>query len=76
MASFQLLLSAGDIELNPGPDSDSSSQQKNKQQRTSRSFSTICTECQKTVRKNQKRFVCDVCNLFTQVVSESPIRTT
>jgi hypothetical protein len=31
MASFQLLLSAGDIELNPGPDSDSSSQQKNKQ---------------------------------------------
>jgi hypothetical protein len=64
MASFQLLLSAGDIELNPGPDSDSSSQQKNKQQRTSRSFSTICTECQKTVRKNQKRFVCDVCKDF------------
>ena len=63
MASFQLLLS-GDIELNPGPDSDSSSQQKNKQQRTSRSFSTICTECRKTVRRNQKRFVCDVCKDF------------
>jgi hypothetical protein len=76
MAFFQLLLSAGDIELNPGPDSDSSSQQKNKQQRTSRSFSTICTECQKTVRKNQKDLYVMYANVFTQVVSESPIRTT
>ena len=72
--SFQLLLCAGDIELNPGPDSDAdgpSTRQNCTQQRSSRLCSSTCSKCEKTVRRNQKRFVCDVCKDLMPVVSES-----
>ena len=76
MASFQLLLS-GDIELNPGSDSDSSSQQKNKQQRTSRPFLQFVQNVGKLSEEIKKDlYVMYAKILFMQVVSESPIRTT
>ena len=52
VATFNLILECGDIEVNPGP----------------RKQAPKCQQCEKTVRVNQKRFVCDTCHNFTHAV--------
>lgn len=42
-STFNVLLKAGDIEMNPGPSAPK------------------CSICEKSVRKNMRRFVCEVC---------------
>ena len=55
-------MSAGDIASNPGPTPDTS---KNKRMSNRNIFAAICPFFEKTVRKNQKRVLCEVCMLLT-----------
>lgn len=55
IATFQLLLRAGDVAENPGPE-----KQNPLSQRSSRFSGSVCPECDMTVRRNQKRFICTV----------------
>ena len=58
MATFQLLISAGDIASNPGPALNMS---KNKRMSKRNISADFCLSCEKTVRKNQKGVLCEVC---------------
>ena len=62
MGTYQLLMSAGDIASNPGPTPDTS---KNKRMCNRNIFAAICPFFEKTVRKNQKRVLCEVCMSLT-----------
>lgn len=72
VATPQLLLSAGDVEKNPGPPlvgqspaSNNHQQCAPKNQRSSRTPAAVCPQCEKAVRRNQKRFLCHVCKDLT-----------
>ena len=62
VATFQLLMSARDIASNPGPAINMS---KNKRMSNRNISAAICPSCEKTVRKNQKRVLCEVCMSLT-----------
>ena len=62
VATFQLLMSAGDIASNPGPAINMS---KNKRMSNLNISAAICRSCEKPVRKNQKRVLCEVCMSLT-----------
>ena len=58
VATYQLLMSAGDIASNFGPVPYTS---KNKRMSNRNIFAAICSSYEKPVRKNQKRVLCEVC---------------
>ena len=62
MATFQLLISAGDIASNPGLALNMS---KNKRMSNRNISAGICLSCEKTVRKNQNGVLCEVCISLT-----------
>ena len=62
VATFQLLISAGDIASNPGLALNMS---KNKRMSNRNISAGICLSCEKTVRKNQKSVLCEVCISLT-----------
>ena len=59
VSSFQLLLTSGDIEKNPGP------VKSNKKQKSV--HKPKCPECLKTVATNRKRLACAVCFSVTHL---------
>ena len=63
-ASHRLLLLGGDIESNPGPSKQTATKTiSNKDSTNIRKRSTVlsCFQCNKIVRRNQKRLICEVC---------------
>ena len=69
-------MSAGDIASNPGPALNMS---KNKRMRNRNISAAICPSSEKTVRKNQKRVLCEVCMSLThvkQVRTDTPLTWT
>ena len=62
VGTYQLLMSVGDIASNPSPTPDTS---KNKRMSDRNIFAAICPFFEKTVRKNQKRVLCEVCMSLT-----------
>ena len=69
VASFHILLIAGDIEVNPGPSTEAQ-QNKSKlsEHRPLHSFAAVCPQCGKSVRRNQKRILCCVCKDLTHLL--------
>ena len=72
VVTSQLLLSAGDVEKNPGPSlvdqspaSNNHQQCAPKNQRSSRTPAAVCPQCEKALRRNQKPFLCHVCKDLT-----------
>ena len=63
-ATFQILLKSGDAEVNPGPEAITNGAVSAATQNRRR-VSPKCTECKKTVAKNQKHYVCTTCFDFT-----------
>ena len=55
-ATFQLLLIAGGVAQNPGPETE-----KAEALRPRRTPAPVCPQCEKTVRCNQKRLQCNIC---------------
>ncbi|CAB4040003.1 Hypothetical predicted protein, partial [Paramuricea clavata] len=60
VATFQLLIiTCGDIQTNPGPSTTEPTSSNNQCYR--RVSAVKCPACEKTVRRNQKRMVCNIC---------------
>ena len=66
MATFQLLLTAGDISPNPGPVPSTRKNSGTTRKRQPVTTAT-CPQCEKTVRKKSKRVLCEVCLSLTRV---------
>ena len=67
-ASRRLLLLGGDIASNPGPSKQTTKTNNNKDSTDysrKRSIAPSCLQCDKTVRRNQKHLICEVCKDFT-----------
>ena len=66
-STFSLLLKCGDIQANPGPNANIKT--KTGKQAASKpvrhTSAPLCSQCTKSVRRNQKRFVCEMCKDFT-----------
>lgn len=62
-STFSLLLKCGDIQANPGPNANIKT--KTGKQAASKPVrhtpAPLCSQCTKSVRRNQKRFVCEMC---------------
>ena len=67
-ATFQLLLRAGDIALNPEPvsvENPSQETRKKSSKQSSRTPAPVCLQCLRGVQCNEKRFFCVVCKDLT-----------
>ena len=67
-ATFQLLLRAGDIALNPGSvsvENPAQETRKKSSKQSSRTPAPVCLQCLRGVRCNEKRFFCVVCKDLT-----------
>ena len=68
VASFHILLIAGDVEVNPGPSMElHQNKPKLKEHRSLHSSAAACPQCGKPVRRNQKRILCCVCKDLTHL---------
>ena len=80
VATFQLLMTSGDISPNPGPVSATAKPAGNNRRNNSTSSIAICPQCEKSVRRNCKHFLCEVCISFThagtnlkQIRADTPV---
>ena len=65
VATFQLLMTSGDISPSPGSVSVTVKPAANNRRNNSTSSVAICPQCEKSMGRNHKRFLCEVCILFT-----------
>ena len=65
-STFSLLLKCGDIQANPGPNVNIKTKTgKQAASKPVRPTGPLCSRCTKSVRRNQKRFACEMCKDFT-----------
>ena len=69
VASFHILLIAGDVEVNPGPSTEfHQNKPKLKERRSLHSSAAACPQCGKPVRRNQRRIFSCVCKDLTHLL--------
>ena len=69
VASFHILLIAGDVEVSPGPSTEfHQDKPKLKEHRSLHSSAAACPQWGKSVRRNQKRILCCVCKDLTHLL--------